>query len=296
MSRTRITHVARGVVVLLLLSVLGLAGSALGANPKKGVVPTIIFPVAGEATYIDDFGQARPGGPHQGNDMMGVKKTPVVAAESGKIEFWTTSTNAGCMLYLYGDSGTMYEYIHLNNDLTMRNDNRGKCVAGVAYAKGLKNGAHVEAGQMVGYLGDSGDANGLAPHLHFEVHPNGGAAVSPYPYLQSAQHLLFFAKVGTPFTLALTGKVVTATDAALTVQVSLLQGFPMNLTLKSLATPLTITVPTTAVIRQKSVTSPRLLSAYEGEPVVVWTQPALATMSAMLGADGALTAALVQLG
>ena len=296
MSRTRITHVARGVVVLLLLSVLGLAGSALGANPKKGVVPTIIFPVAGEATYIDDFGQARPGGPHQGNDMMGVKKTPVVAAESGKVEFWTTSTNAGCMLYLYGDSGTMYEYIHLNNDLTMRNDNRGKCVAGVAYAKGLKNGAHVEAGQMVGYLGDSGDANGLASHLHFEVHPNGGAAVSPYPYLQSAQHLLFFAKVGTPFTLALTGKVVTATDAALTVQVSLLQGFPMNLTLKSLPTPLTIAVPTTAVIRQKSVTAPRLLSAYEGEPVVVWTQPALATMSAMLGTDGALTAALVQLG
>ena len=296
MSRTRITHVARGVVVLLLLSLLGLAGSALGANPKQGAVPTIIFPVAGEATYIDDFGQARPGGPHQGNDMLGVKKTPVVAAESGKIEFWTTSASAGCMLYLYGDSGTMYEYIHLNNDLTMRNDNRGKCVPGVSYAKGLKNGAHVEAGQMIGYLGDSGDANGLASHLHFEVHPNGGAAVSPYPYLQSAQHLLFFAKVGTPFTLALTGKVVTATDTALTVQVSLLQGFPMNLKLKSLAAPLTITVPTTAVIRQKSVTAPRLLSAYEGEPVVVWTQPALATMSAMLGTDGALTAALVQLG
>jgi hypothetical protein len=296
MSRTRITHVARGVVVLLLLSVLGLASSALGANPKKGAVPTIIFPVAGEATYIDDFGQARPGGAHQGNDMMGVKKTPVVAAESGKIEFWTTSVNAGCMLYLYGDSGTMYEYIHLNNDLTMRNDNRGKCVAGVSYAKGLKNGARVEAGQMVGYLGDSGDANGIASHLHFEVHPNGGAAVSPYPYLQSAQHLLFFAKVGTPFTLALTGKVVTATDSALTVQVSLLQGFPMNLKLKSIATPLTITVPATAVIRQKSVTAPRLLSAYEGEPVVVWTQPAPATMPAMLGADGALTAALVQLG
>jgi hypothetical protein len=296
MSRTRITHVARGVVVLLLLSLLGFAGSALGANPKKGDVPTIIFPVAGEATYIDDFGQARPGGAHQGNDMMGVKKTPVVAAESGKVEFWTTSVNAGCMLYLHGDSGTMYEYIHLNNDLTMRNDNRGKCVAGVSYAKGLKNGAHVEAGQMVGYLGDSGDANGLASHLHFEVHPNGGAAVSPYPYLQSAQHLLFFAKVGTPFTLAVTGKVVSATDADLTIQVSLLQGFPMNLKLKSIATPLTISVPITAVIRQKSVTAPRLLSAYEGEPVVVWTQPGLVTMNAMLGADGALTAALVQLG
>jgi hypothetical protein len=166
----------------------------------------------------------------------------------------------------------------------------------VSYAKGLKTGAHVQAGQMVGYLGDSGDANGIASHLHFEVHPNGGAAVSPYPYLQSTQHLLFFAKIGTPFTLALTGKVVAATDTALTVQVSLLQGFPMNVKLKDLAKPLTLNVPLTAVIAQKSVTSPRLLSAYEGEPVVVWTQPAAATTKAMLGTDGALNAALVQLG
>jgi hypothetical protein len=281
---------------VLLVLALGVAGSAAGANPKKGVVPTLIFPVAGDVTYIDDFGEARPGGVHQGNDLMGVKKTPVVAAESGKIEFWTTSANAGCMLYLYGDSGTMYEYIHLNNDLTMRNDNRGKCIPGVSYAKGLKDKAHVQAGQMIGYLGDSGDANGIHPHLHFEVHPDGGAAVSPYSYLQSAQHLLFFAKLGTPFTLALTGKIVSASDTELTMQVSLLQGFPMNVKLKNLATPLTITVPDTAVIQQKSVTLPRLLSAYEGEPVVVWTQPASATMKAMLGADDALSAALVQLG
>jgi hypothetical protein len=294
MSRYR-TTAARG--VLLLLLTLGLAaGPAAAANPKKGLVPALVFPVAGDVTYIDDFGQARPGGAHQGNDLMGAKKTPVVAVESGKISFWTTSANAGCMLYLYGDSGTTYYYIHLNNDLTMRNDNRGKCVPGVSYARGLKDGARVQAGQMVGYLGDSGDANGIASHLHFEVHPNGGAAVSPYAYLQSAQRLLFYAKVGTPFTLALSGTVVSATDTSLTVQVSLLQGFPMNLKLKNLTKPLTITVPTTAVIQQKTVVAPRILSAYEGEPVVVWTQPSLVTMKAMLGADGALSAALVQLG
>jgi hypothetical protein len=292
--RRRRTTAARG--VLLLVFLLGLAGSAAAANPKTGVVPTLIFPVAGDVTYIDDFGQARAGGPHQGNDLVGVKKTPVVAVESGKVTLWTTSASAGCMLYLYGDSGTMYEYIHLNNDLTMKNDNRGSCVAGVSYAKGLKTGTHVQAGQVVGYLGDSGDANGVASHLHFEVHPNGGAAVSPYSYLQSAQRLLFFAKVGTPFTLALTGTVVSATDTSISVQVSLLQGFPMNVKLKNLAKPLTLNVPLTAVIQQKSVTSPRLLTAYEGEPVVVWTQPATATMKAMLGTDGALSAALVQLG
>jgi peptidase M23-like protein len=288
MSRHRTT--ARGVLLLFLL--LGLAGAAAAA-PPKGAVPTLIFPVAGPTTYIDDFGQPRAGGPHQGNDLLAAKKTPVVAVEAGKIEFWTTSASAGCMLYLYGSSGTMYEYIHLNNDLTMRNDNRGKCVAGTAYAPGLKNGAHVSAGQMLGYVGDSGDANGIHPHLHFEVHPGGGAAVSPYSYLQKAQHLLFFAKAGTPFTLALTGSVVSATDTSLTLQLSTLQAFPTNITLKKLTQQLTITVPATAVV-QPSAT--RLLAAYAGEAVTVWTQPALATLKAMLGADGALSAALVQLG
>ena len=294
MNRHRTT--ARGVLLLLLL--LGAAGVASAAPPKTGTVPILIFPVAGSTTYVDDFGQARPGGAHQGNDLMAAKKTPVVAVEAGKVKFWTTSANAGCMLYLYGASGTTYDYIHLNNDLTMKNDNRGKCVPGVSYARGLKDGAKVSAGQMIGYVGDSGDANGIASHLHFEVHPNGGAAVSPYPYLQSAQRLLFFAKAGTPFTLALTGTVVTATDTSLTLTLSTLQAFPMNLKLKGLTQQLTLTVPETAIVQQKPPASPgaRLLAAYEGEPIVVWTQPALATTKAMLGADGALSAALIQLG
>jgi hypothetical protein len=270
----------------------------MAAVAPKGSVPTLIFPVAGPTTYIDDFGQARAGGPHQGNDLMAAKKTPVVAVEPGKVKFWTTSASAGCMLYLYGASGTAYMYIHLNNDLTMRNDNRGTCVPGVSYARGLKDGAKVQAGQMIGYVGDSGDANGISSHLHFEVHPDGGAAVSPFPYLQSAQHLLFYAKTGTPFSLALTGTVVSATDTTLTLTVSQLQAFPMNLTLKKLTQQLTLTVPSTSTVQQRSseASSLRLLAAYQGEPVVVWTQPALATTKAMLGVDGALTAALVQLG
>src|SRR3954467_2199424 len=278
--------------------VLMTAASATAANPKKGAVPTLLFPVAGAVTYQDDFGQARAGGTHEGNDLIAAKKTPVVAVESGTVKFWTTSASAGCMLYLYGESGTMYEYIHLNNDVTMANDNRGKCVAGTAYAKGLKDGAKVTAGQMIGYVGDSGDANGIASHLHFEVHPAGGAAVSPYTYLQKAQHLLFWAKTGTPFTLALTGTVVNATDTELKLQVKTLQAFPMTPKLAKLSQTITLTVPTTAIVQQKPPVTPgaRLLAAYEGEPVTVWTQPALATTKAMLGLDGALSAALVQLG
>jgi hypothetical protein len=278
-----------GRVLLLVCAALVLAAPAASA-PK---VPPLLFPVAGATTYQDDFGQPRAGGPHQGIDMLAAKKTPAIAVEGGKVEFWTTSASAGCMLYLHGDSGTTYEYIHLNNDLTMQNDNRGKCVAGVAYAKGLKNGAHVTAGQQVGYVGDSGDANGLHAHLHFEIHPNGGAAVDPYPYLQTAQHLLFFAKLGSPFTLALTGTVVSATDSTLQLQATTVQGFPMRLTLTGLTQTLTVAVPATAVVQPSAS---RLLSAYAGEPVTVWTQPAPATLKAMLGADGALSAALVQLG
>src|SRR6478672_3273127 len=245
---------ARG--VLLLICFLGLAGTASGATPQKGSVPALIFPVAGPTTYVDDFGQARAGGAHQGNDLMAAKKTPAVAVEAGRVKFWTTSASAGCMLYLYGASGTTYLYIHLNNDLTMHNDNRGKCVPGVSYARGLKDGAKVQAGQMIGYVGDSGDANGIASHLHFEVHPGGGSAVSPYPYLQKAQHLLFWAKTGTPFTLALTGTVVSATDTELKLQLKTLQAFPMTPKLAKLTQTITLNVPATAIVQQKPPVTP----------------------------------------
>src|SRR3954471_7167115 len=115
---------------------------------------TIVFPVVGTVSYSDDFGDPRAQGGHPGNDILAERRAPVVAVESGKITFWTTSATAGCMLYLYGKSGTMYEYIHLNNDLTARNDNRGSCVAGVAYAPGLTDGQEVAAGELIGYVGD----------------------------------------------------------------------------------------------------------------------------------------------
>jgi hypothetical protein len=277
-------------LLVLLGSALVLAAPAAAA---KAPVPPLLFPVAGPTTYQDDFGQPRAGGVHQGNDLLAIKKTPVIAVEGGTVSFWTTSASAGCMLYLHGDSGTTYEYIHLNNDVTMRNDNRGKCVAGTAYARGLKDGAHVTAGQQVGYVGDSGDANGIHPHLHFEVHPNGGAAVDPYPYLQTAQHLLFYAKPGSPFTLELTGSVVSTTDSSIQLQLSTLQAFPMSTTLKGLTQMLTVAVPATAVVQPSQS---RLLSAFAGEKVTVWTQPAPSSLKAMLGADGALSAALVVLG
>jgi hypothetical protein len=255
--------------------------AAAGASTKS-TVPAILFPVVGPVVYHDDFGEPRGGLKHQGNDLLGTKRTPVVAVESGKIEYWTSSASAGCMLYLYGASGTMYEYIHLNNDLTANNDNRGTCVQGVAYA--VPDGAKVEVGQAVGYLGDSGDANGIHPHLHFEVHPNGGKAVDPFPYLKKAPHPLVAAPpAGVGFTLRLVGTVVDSTTGGLTLAVDRLTSWPSHLTTTKLNRRLTLAVP-----------DPTAVDATVGEHVVAWTVPAPTTLQTLTGAAGAITLDRVQ--
>jgi hypothetical protein len=295
MRRHRTT--ARG--VLFLAAIIGLlAGTAVAFAANK-VPEHIIFPVVGQAKYTNDFGAPRGQGAHQGIDIIAAKRAPAVAAEAGKVKYWTTSGAAGCMLYLYGDSGTTYYYIHLNNDLTLRNDNRGKCVKGVAYT--VKSGARVAAGQQIGYVGDSGDANGGSSHLHFELHPGGGRAVSAYPWLQKAHKLLFAAKAGTPFSLTLTGTVVSASINRLVVNVSTSQAWPSNLVLTKLNRTIAITVPDSTVVQSLGPTGAlraiaNVTLAQKGDKVVIWTQPAPASLKAQRADDGALSSALIQLG
>ena len=190
--------------ILAVLSAALAAGSALAFPAAGGVPDPIVFPVVGPYRYTNDYGDPRPQGTHEGNDVLAPRKAIAVATESGRIKFHTTSARAGCMLYLFGASGTTYLYIHLNNDVTTGNDNRGKCVAGGSYWPGLKDGARVAAGQAVGYVGDSGDADGT-PHLHFEIHPNDGGPTNPYPYLNKATRVLFAAPPGSAVTLSLKG-------------------------------------------------------------------------------------------
>jgi peptidase M23-like protein len=283
---------------LFLAVVVGIVAGTAHASTSARVPAHIVFPVVGDVQYVDDFGAPRAGGPHQGNDLLATKKSPAVAAEAGKVKYWTTSRTAGCMLYLYGQSGTMYEYIHLNNDVTMKNDNRGKCVRGTAYA--VKNGAHVLVGQQIGYVGDSGDADGAHPHLHFEIHPNGGKAVDPNPYLQSAYKLLFASKPGAPFVVTLTGAVVSATEDELAVKVATSQAWPSNLTVTKVNRTITLAVPASAIVQSINASGAvragaNLSLAAKGQKIVVWTQPAPATLRAARADDGALTAALIQL-
>ena len=289
MSRHRTT--ARG--ALFLIAVLGLAAGANARTAKP--VPRLVFPVVGPAQYTDDFGAPRGRSAHQGNDIMAPRKALAVAAEAGKVKFHTTSWAAGCMLYLYGDSGTTYLYIHLNNDLTMRNDNRGKCVQGVAFARGLVPGARVAAGDVIGYVGDSGDANGINPHLHFEVHPNGGRAVSPYPYLRKARKLLFALPPGDLRPLALTGTLVAAADGALQMKVSAVRVLPKGRKFEKLARTVVLKLPATA--RIETPTGARIalknLERVPNRAVIVETEPAGLTLAEKLGEAHALWAARV---
>src|SRR5262245_52729384 len=116
----------------LLLLALALALAAGVASSASAEVPRLVFPVLGEATYEDDFGDPRGQGSHEANDIVAPWRSLALAAEAGTVKLWTTSARAGCMLYLYGASGTTYLYVHLNNDLTKDNDNQGTCVPGIA--------------------------------------------------------------------------------------------------------------------------------------------------------------------
>lgn len=145
---------------------LDLAVSSVGGNV---VIHGFVFPVASPHTFSEDFGDPRlPGTPqahfHQGCDIVAAEGTQLYAAERGVITQISGGGLGGNGLWLKGESGTAYYYAHLS-----------------AYAANLHVGQVVDGGDLVGYVGHTGDAYG--PHLHFEVHPGGGGAVDPYPIL-----------------------------------------------------------------------------------------------------------------
>jgi murein DD-endopeptidase MepM/ murein hydrolase activator NlpD len=137
-------------------------------------VSGFVFPVADPHEFISSFGFPRGGGTrsHQGNDIFAPRGTELYAVERGVIDNMGTGSLGGIKLWLVGESGTSYYYAHLS-----------------AYADGLRDGMVVEPGDLVGYVGDTGNAVGTPPHLHFEIHPSGGPAVDPYPLLSTVDRL-----------------------------------------------------------------------------------------------------------
>ena len=288
MRRHRTT--ARGILASLLLAGLTAAVSASptsGSTESEQGVPRLIFPLVATTLLWDNFGDPRPNGFHEGIDMENPWRAPVVAVEPGRVEY-ASSNLGGCMLYLYGRSGTTYMYIHLNNDRTRRNDNRGGCKQDVSFA--VPDGARVAAGQQVGWNGDSGDANGN-PHLHFEVHPRDGRAANPYRHLDRAVRPLFAARPGSPFSLGLRGKLLAAGGGMVQLEVSRVRHYPGGrwLAIDPRVVELTVPAEQDAAAPIASVSAPARRVLQKPVAVTAFTAKAKTTSAALVGAAGALT-------
>lgn len=124
----------------------------------------------GTTAFGDTWGAPRSGGRrHEGTDLFATRDAPVYAFTNGVISRMSSSGLGGIGLYLRGDDGNVYYYAHL-----------------AGYADSAYAGKRVEAGELVAYNGSSGNASRSAPHVHFELHPGGGAPVNPYEWLAAA--------------------------------------------------------------------------------------------------------------
>jgi hypothetical protein len=285
MRRHRTTARA-GTRVFLLVA--GIAATVLAAPASSGLeqgVPRLVFPLVVKTDLWDNYGDPRPNGRHAGIDMENPWRAQVVAVEDGHVEY-SDSNLGGCMLYLYGRSGTTYMYIHLNNDRTARNDNKGGCVEDVAFS--VPDGAKVTAGQQVGWNGDSGDASGN-PHLHFEVHPSGGPDVSPFRHLKRASKPLFAARRGAVFSLGLRGQLVAAGGGSMTLEADRVRQYPGGRWLEIDARPLELTVPLGLEMAPSlHLTGPTMRTLKSPVSVTASTLKANTTPEAIVGAPGEL--------
>ena len=129
------------------------------------VVPLSSCPVDPPNIVTNSWGAPRGGGSrrHQGNDIMADHGTPIRAVNGGTVTRTGSGGLGGLSVYLW-DGSTEYYYAHLARII-------------------VRSGQKISAGALVGSNGDTGNARGGAPHLHFEIHPGGGGAIDPYPSL-----------------------------------------------------------------------------------------------------------------
>ena len=140
-------------------------GLVPGGRPAVGTTINVPGPwrcVAPAGRFINDFGFDRGAGrTHQGVDLFAARGAPVVAPVAGRAELRTGGLG-GIAVQLYGDDGHRYYFAHLD-----RHAASGRAAAGT----------------VIGYVGNTGNAITTLPHLHFEIHPGGGAAINPFPTL-----------------------------------------------------------------------------------------------------------------
>jgi murein DD-endopeptidase MepM/ murein hydrolase activator NlpD len=134
-----------------------------------------VFPVYGVSSYIDTYGADRPDvNYHHGDDIFGELGQPLLAVADGTVFSIGWNRLGGNRLWLRDHQGNLFYYAHL-----------------AAFSISARNGARVNAGEVIGFMGNTGDAEGTSTHVHFEVHPVSllylgyDGAVDPTTYLQS---------------------------------------------------------------------------------------------------------------
>ena len=138
-----------------------------------------MFPVFGPASSVDTYGaDSAEADYYHGDDIFGALGQPLLAVAGGTVFSVGWNRTGGNRLWLRDHQGNLFYYAHL-----------------AAFSTTVRNGARVKAGQVVGFMGNTGDAEGAATHLHFEVHPVSliylgyDGAVDPTTYLQSWRRL-----------------------------------------------------------------------------------------------------------
>lgn len=160
---------ATGKVDQATANALGLSAQQAAPTPPAPAVSLQARPVAGTCYYMDTWQAARGAGrTHLGTDIGAAAGTPLRAVASGRITYVyhdRPGSLSGNAVKITLADGTYFFYAHLSK-----------------FADGIEVGVPVSAGQVIGYVGSTGNAG--IPHLHFEVHPGGGSAVNPYPILK----------------------------------------------------------------------------------------------------------------
>lgn len=160
---------------------------AIALPVSAEIVRPIAFPVNGAYTFRDDFHEPRGGGTrlHLGNDIIAAKMTPLVAVVDGVVNYVARpEASWGYEISLQDSEGYSYSYLHINNDTPGTDDGVGG--ESNAYVAGVYRGATVSKGQLIGWVGDSGNAENTVPHLHFEIRDPNHVVLNPFPSLSAA--------------------------------------------------------------------------------------------------------------
>lgn len=189
-----LTRRARGFVVTGALIMVALTAHQAEAaflaesSPPDGAQPDFelaAFPnQSDDVEFFDSWGARRPGGRrHQGIDIHSPKGTPVVAVADGFVIAMKWHRDSGFYIKIAHADGWVSAYVHLNNDTPGTDDGNGGESA--AFAPGVGIGSFVRAGDLIGYVGDSGNAEGTIPHTHFALERD-GSKINPHPLLVEA--------------------------------------------------------------------------------------------------------------